>query len=223
MAGNDDEPKIKELLAGAQPTAIGDPETQRLIEQWLALAAATKPNPAPPPQPVDEELEAVIERRARACEAVDPAIVHAIEFRYEIAPESLLKFETLIDLRVRDDVPLFDYAMIDQLSTIAEPREVEIPEQRKDELRETSPQALLRDLHRVVNEFMLSFDIVDVASEQRLNIVDAVADAMATSWALPPLGPSPFEEERRLLQRDRASIYHQPWSEIRMPNRTVTE
>lgn len=222
MADSGDEPKIKDLLAGTQPTAIGDPETQRLIEQWLALAT---PNTDPTPQapPVDQELEAVIERRAKACEAVDPAIVEAIEFRYEVAPQSLIKFEVLIDLRVRDDMPLFNYAMIDQLSTIAEPREVEIPEERKDELRETSPQALLRDLHRVVNEFTLSLEIVDVASEQRLDIVAAVEDAMATSWALPPLGPSPFEEERRLLQLDRASIYREPWSEIRMPNRAVTE
>lgn len=218
-----DEPRIRELLAGAQLERIGDAEAQRALEQWLAAAAAASARPAPQPQPMDEELQAVIERRAKACEAVDPTIVEAIEFRYEVAPESLIKFEVLLELQVRDGMPMFDYAMVDQLSTIAEPREVEIPEQRIDELRETSPQALLRDLHRVVNEFPFSFEIIDVASEQRLDIVAAVDEAMATSWALPPLGASPFEQERRQLQQDRVCIYRRPWIEIRMPNRTVTE
>lgn len=223
MAEGGDEPKIKDLLAGAQLERIADAEAQRALTLWLAAAAQASAKPPPSPQPLDEAVKAVIERRAKACAAVDPALVQAIEFRYEVAPQALIKFEVLLELRVRDDMPMFDYAMIDQLSTIAEPREVEIPDELKDELRETSPQALLRDLHRAETEFPLGFEIVDVASQQRLDIVAAVDEAMATNWALPPLGASPFEQERQLLQRDRDQIYRGPWIEIRMPNRTVSE
>lgn len=221
MASDNDEPRIRELLAGAQLSSVVDAETRRELERWLQSGVVATPEPAP--EPVDEQLKALLERRDRAIAAIDPSLVKAIEHRYEIAPESLIKFQVLLEVEVRDDMPLFDYAMIDRLSTIAEPREYQRSDELSDELRETSPQALLRDLHRLENEFVPSFDITDIAADQRLDIVAAVDDAMATNWALPPLGASPFEQERCLLEQDRKAIYRNPWIEIRMPNRTITE
>lgn len=221
MTQDSDEPRIRELLAGAQLSDTLDADTKRELERWLQASAA--PTVERAPEPVDEELKAVQERRDRACAAVDPKFVEAIERQYEVQPATLIKFEVLLDVRVRGDMPMFDYGMADRIAVIAEPREYELPEEMKDELRETSPQALLRDLHRIEIEFVPGFEIVDIAEHQRLDIVAAVADAMATSWALPPLGPSPFKEEQSLLAEDRASIYRRPWTSIYMPNRTVTE
>lgn len=221
MTNHGDEPTTKELLAGAQLSDVVDAETKRQLERWLQ--ASVTPKVEPNPKPVDEALVAVQERRDRACAAVDPKLVAAIELRYEISPASLIKFKVLLNIESRNDMARFNYAMIDQLSVIAEPREYELPEEMQDELRQTSPQALLRDLHRAETEFTPGFEIVDVAERQRLDIVAAVTEAMATCWALPPLGPSPFQEEHALLEQDRRGIYRSPWTSIAMPNRTVTE
>lgn len=221
MTDRTDEPTIKELLAGAQLSDDLDAETKQRIEKWLQASSPRQVEATP--EPIDEQIRAIQERRARACAAVDPAFVAKIERQYEIAPASLIKFQILLDIGLRDDMPMFHYSMIDQLSVIAEPREYELPEEMRDELRITSPQALLRDLHRVERDFVPTFDIVDIAESQRLDIVAAVSDAMSTCWTLPPLGPSPFKQEHALLEQDRTCIYRSPWISIRMPNRTVTE
>ena len=114
--------------------------------------------------------------------------------------------------------------MADNVATFAEPREVEISDELKDDLKECTPQALLRDLHRPELDFEKTFEVVDAAAEQRLDIVAEVATAMRTSWKLPPLSASPFVESRRLLDEARADR-KKPWTEavVGMPNRTVQE
>jgi hypothetical protein len=111
--------------------------------------------------------------------------------------------------------------MLERQRSVAEPREIELPEELQDDLRECTPQALLRDLHRAELDFDKVFERVDMSAEQRFDIVAAVAQAMATRWTLPPLRRSPFYEARALILELRDDR-HRPWTDIKMPNRRVT-
>jgi hypothetical protein len=218
MAENQDDkadPKVKELI---------DAATRADLERWFGLPsfeqlAEQGVQPAPPPE--DPEIEAVRKRRAEAIAAVDPALLEAHRRRVE-PPADLLTFQASLEVRVDPDIAVIDLAMIERGYSIAEPREVEIPEPLRDDLRDCTPQALLRDLHRPEFDFEKQFEIVDVGAEQRFDIVAAVAEAMATRWTLPPFGPSPFQEARALILELRDDR-HRPWTEIKMPNRQVTE
>jgi hypothetical protein len=128
----------------------------------------------------------------------------------------------VIDVRVDPSIAQLDLSMIDRQHTIAEPRELERPMELQDDLRDCTPQALLRDLHRPELDFEKVFEVVDMAAGQRMDIVAAVAEAMRTRWTLPPFGPTPLQEALALLRELRADR-HAPWTEIRIPNRTVTE
>lgn len=192
MAPDDDDRKVKDLIDAATREELakwfGLPSFQELEERGEAVA---------PPED-DPEVLAVRQRRDAAIAAVDPALLAAHARRTE-PPEDLIRFKPLIEVRVDPSVASLDLAMIDRQHTIAEPREVEIPEALREDLRECTPQALLRDLHRPELHFDKTFEVVDMAAEQTLDIVAAVKEAMATSWKLPPLTALPSHEARAAM------------------------
>lgn len=206
---------VKEML---------DASTLADLERWFGLPSFQEvAERKPAEQELDPEIEAVREQRAKAIAAVDPALVEAHRHRVENG-ETLIRFKAELEVQIDPTIARVDYGHIEQKQSIAEPREVEIPDQLRDDLSECTPQAILRDLHRPELYFDKQFEIVDAAAEQRLDIVAAVAEAMRTSWRLPPLGESPAVEGRALLAELRAdrqrSITHFLPS---LPNRRVTE
>jgi hypothetical protein len=220
------DPTVKELLDGGQLADAIDVATQRELERWFGLPSFDQLADQPPAEPdaIDPEMAAVIERRDRALAAVDPELLAWIRRRTEDEPETLIRFSAELDVRVDPDVALLDLAMIERAYQLAEPREVEIAEELRDDMRECAPQALLRDLHRPELEFEKTFEIVDAAAEQRFDIVAEVKDAMAARWQLPELGKSPFVEGRELLAELRADR-QRSWAEHlpSLPNRRVQE
>jgi hypothetical protein len=198
-----DDKKVKDLIHEA---------TRDELERWFGLpsfAELAERGERSEPSPEDPEMLAVRERRQRAVAAVDPAFLERIHHRTEVQPETLLQLELTLEVHVAD-IALFDHAMLDRAAKIVEPREVEISEELRDDLKECVPQALLRDLHRAETDFDKTFEVIDVAAGQRLDIVAEVAQAMRTSWGLPPLCKPPFTETRELL----AELRHerqQPW------------
>lgn len=217
MAPDDeDDPKVKALL---------DPATEADLARWFGLPSFDQLAEQPKPQQVvDEEMQAVIERRDRALAAIDPTLVEALRVRHEVKPETLLKFEATIDVRVDERISKVDEALVDRAMAIAEPRQVEISDELRDDLKECTPQALLRDLHRAEFDFDKTFEIVDFAAEQRFDIVAEVATAMATSWKLPELGVSPVVESVAMLEQIRADRRRR-WTEYlpSLQNRRVRE
>jgi hypothetical protein len=218
----DDDIKVKQLLdGGASLDDVVDAATQRELEKWFKLPSFTEVAEDKGSAAVeDPEIAEVRERRAKACAAVDPVLLEAIRIRTEVTPETLLRHEYHLDIHVDPDIALFDVAMAERGHQIAEPREVEISEELRDDLKECTPQALLRDLHRPELGFAKTFEVIDFGAEQRLDIVAEVTAAMQMNLKLPPLGESPFEEERRLLAEDRA-LRKQPWE--RYLRRTTTQ
>jgi hypothetical protein len=217
MATDDsDDPKVKDLL---------DPATEADLMRWFSLPSFQQlAEPPKPKQVVDEEMQAVIARRDKALAAVDPAFVARLRERTEDRTAALIRFEAKIDVHVDDELGLFDERMVERACAIAEPREVEIPDELSDHLKECTPQALLRDLHRAELYFDKTFEIVDVAADQRFDIVSEIATAMATSWKLPPLSRSPARESAEILAGARAQR-RRPWTELlpALPNRRVAE
>lgn len=221
---------VKQLLERGPDTAleeIVDAVTAAELEKWFGLPSFQQVDEgARAPATEDPDIAAVRERRQRAIAAVDPALLEAHRRRME-APEALIRFKPAIDLRVDPGVALLDVGMIENRLRVAEPREVERPEDIEDQLREdNTPQALLRDLHRPELEFEKTFEIVDAAAEQKIDVVAAVQEAMSTSWKLPPLGDTPAVELRALLAELRAER-DAPWPLIptrtNLPNRRVRE
>jgi hypothetical protein len=199
-----------------------DAKTIAELERWFGLPSFQElAEKGEPPQ--DPELEAAREQRAKAIAAVDPEMLEAHRRRTERG-DSLIRFQAVIDVRIDPSMALVDLSQIDRMLSIAEPREVEIPEPLRDDLNECTPQAILRDLHRPEMYFDKVFEIVDMAAEQRLDIVAAVDDAMRTSWKLPPFGGSLAAEGRALIaelkeERMRSIAHFLP----QFPNRRVTE
>jgi hypothetical protein len=216
MAPPDDDKRVKDML---------DAATQADLERWFGLPSfdqlAEQGTPAGPAE--DPEVLEVRRRRDAVMAEVDPALLARILFRVEQNPETLLGFRATIDVIVRD-VSLFDEAMAQKGFSIAEPREVEISEELRDDLKECTPQALLRDLHRTEVDFEKTFEVVDFSAEQRLDIVAAVAEAMRTSWTLPRLDIAPWAESSRLIAEARADRFRS-WAHAlpALPNRRVSE
>jgi hypothetical protein len=211
-AGQGDQ-TVKQLL---------DTKTRADLERWFGLPSFQELAEKGEPPPADPELEATRERRAKAMAAVDPALLERHRQRVE-SGEGLIRFQAVIDVRVDPSLTQIDLDLIEQRA-VAEPREVEIPDQLREDLAECTPQAILRDLHRPETYFDKLFEIVDMAAEQRLDIVAAVDEAMRTSWKLPPLEGSPLIEARALMAAARqerlGSVAHLlPL----LPNRRVTE
>lgn len=219
MADNDDDDKkVKDLL---------DAKTRAELERWFGMPSFEQLAdrgivPAPPPAEEDPEIAARAKRYEEAIAAADPRFLEAHGARTAPA-DHLIRFKAVVDVRVDPGIALFDFEMAERQQSIAEPRERELPEELNDDMKECAPQALLRDLHRPEIEFNKVFEVVDIAAEQRLDIVAMVAEAMRTSWALPPFTATPLQEARELLAAMREDRLVKPWTEIEIPKRTGGE
>lgn len=208
----DNDVRVKQLLDGkASLDDVVDAATQAELQKWFQLPSFQEV--AETQAPVDAELEEARQRRAKATAAVDPALLERIHVRTEVQPQTLLRNTWHVAIHVDPTIAIFDEAMTERGHQIAEPREVEISDALKDDLKDCAPQALLRDLHRPELVFEKVFEVIDMAAEQKLDIVAEVEQAMKMNLKLPPLGLSPFEEERRLLVEDRV-IRSRPWAAI---------
>lgn len=218
----DDDLKVKQLLEGRGPL---DPSTQADLDRWFGMPSAMQlEEEGKQAGPADDaDMAVVIERRERAVAAVDPALLDAIRMRTDDRPNPIV-FKPTIDVVIDANTAFFDHGMVDRALTIAEPREVEIPEALTDDLKECTPQALLRDLHRPETFFDKVFEIVDAAADQRLDIVAEVKSAMRTSWKLPAFGKTPLAESREMIDQMQAQR-RERWVDFlpHLQNRTVHE
>lgn len=218
MPDNDDkkaDQTVKELI---------DSATRAELERWFGLPsyeALADQGVHPEPPAEDPEFTERRKRQDAALAAVDPGLLEAHRRRTEGLAD-VIKPPPEVTLHVDPSIVRIDTARIEQRGAIAEPRDFERPADLEDALRERTPQALLRDLHRPELDFYKEFQRVDMMEEYRVDIAAGVAEVMAASTRLPPRAPSPFEEGYALLQELRADR-HQPWIHIEMPLRRVTE
>ncbi|HTL32991.1 MAG TPA: hypothetical protein VL326_07695 [Kofleriaceae bacterium] len=210
---NTDDKTVKQLI---------DEATKADLERWFGLPSFQQVDEEPDKFPVeDPDIAAVRERREKAIAAVDPAMVERHRRRFE-SPETLIQFKPNIELRVDPDVALLDTRMIDRGASIADPREVEIPDQLRDDLNECTPQAILRDLHRPETDFEKVFEVVDFNAENRIDVVGIVREMMSTKFNARAAHANVFREGREILLDLRAAR-RQSWTDVlpSLPNRRV--
>jgi hypothetical protein len=212
---NPDEKKVKELLDSAERADLerwfGLPSFEQVAEREAVARPATE----------DPEFAARRKRQEDAVAAVDPRMLEARVRRGE-AMAAITRPLPPIALRVETALGRLDEAMLDNRFGVAEPREYERPGDLPDALSERTPQALLRDLHRPELDFRLRFERVDMIEEFRIDVAGDVSALMKTSMKLPPAEVTPLQEARQLL-RELRDERHQPWINIEMPLRRVTE
>lgn len=212
---SDDDRKAKDLVV--------DPATAAELRNWFGLPSYQELEDKGTPATEDPGFLAVREQRAKAIAAVDPGLLESIRKRAE-PPDDLIRFKTTIDVRIDPTVASFDHGMLDRLRTTVEPRELDLPNAISDDLKICTPQAILRDLHRVETRFAKQFEIVDVAAE--LRIEGSAAAAMATNWKLPLLEAMPMHTAGALWEEVRAER-QKPWPDLLtahpLPNRRVQE
>jgi hypothetical protein len=220
MAADDaDGPKVKDLLADTAKLAeVVDAATRAELEKWFGLPSfdqlAERGIVAE-----DPEMVAAREQRERAIAAVEPALLEALRVRAE---REILPVRAAPPLHARD-IAMIDLDRVERMHVaIAEPRARELPPELEDDLKECTPQALLRDLHRSEDTFDKTFEMVDMAAAQRFDIVAEVASVMSTSWKLPPLGQLPSIEGRGLLAELRR-LRRTPSTDIPTPNRRLKD
>lgn len=215
------EPQAKDLLADKKALEeVVDAATRAELERWFGLPSFTELAEKVP----EEERPEVVAARARREQAtanVDPHLLEALNKRFE--PDKLVPVRTPIKMVLRNDVARIDLDRVESMAAaIADPREREISEELRDDLNDCTPQALLRDLHRPESDFEKTFEVVDMAAEQRFDIVEAVDSAMKANWKLPPLEVSPVTEARDLY-RELRSLRKLPTKDIPAPNRRHKE
>ncbi|MGE0546798.1 MAG: hypothetical protein AB7R00_07060 [Kofleriaceae bacterium] len=193
------------------------------LESWFGLPSFQQleeaaPSPIEPPR-----ADPTRERREHALAAVDLALVASRE-RVVDAGHRMVTFKASIDVRVDPSLSSLDLGMIERRHAALEPREVELPPQIEDDLRECTPQALLRDLHRPELDFDKQFETTETI--ERVDVNATVGDVMTTNWKVSPAERSSAHEARDLY-RELRSIHRASWVEIVMagmlPNRRVRE
>jgi hypothetical protein len=197
MSNNDDDDrKAKDLI---------DAGTQRDLERWFGLPSFTQleeqgKTPQPPSADIDPEVQAVIDRRNKALANVDPVFLEGIYARHDAKPEDIIVFEKTIDVRVAEtNFGAIDDELVQRAGMIAEPREYELSEGLIDAMKECTPQAMLRDLHRPEKYFDKQLEITDPLESERVDIVAEIKTAMTTRWTIAsaPVTPPLQEAERQ--------------------------
>ena len=217
------EPTAKQLAerGSAGLAEVIDAKTRAELERWFSLPSFTEVVERPKPKLDDDpDVAAILESRKNALAAVDPDLLARIWARneYHIA---VLPPPKPFALYIDPTIARLDHRMIDQAATIAEPRQVEIPPQLEDDLKDCAPQALLRDLHRPEEDYQKAFEWKDPLGELRVDARELVAAAMRVSPKLTPEG-SPLNEARSLIAGLRA-LRLLPTDEIPRRNRRTKD
>jgi hypothetical protein len=208
------EPRVGELLARGAAAAESedlDPATIAQLAAWFGAPAAG-PVPAAPEAPRDADAAT---RRALALEAVDPGFVSALQARWDRG-EALLRVTARM-ARPRRAPSKFDLAVWN-LHLGDELREVERPEDIGDTLKDPTPQAVLRDLHRPEQQWPrrflpqdLGLDIAGLRTRARID------DILATNYAV-RIDDEPIPA--RIMAEQRAALrahLNQPWEDSYIP------
>jgi hypothetical protein len=216
---NDNDKKVDQTVK-----ELIDSATRAELARWFGLPsyeALAQQGVHPEPPPEDPKFAERRKRQDSALAAIDPAMVEAHRRRTEGLADTIKPLPE-VALHADPSIMQLDTAMIAQRSAIAEPRDFERPPDLEDALRDCTPQALLRDLHRPELYFSKEFQRVDVMEPYRVDIAANIDEVMAQSTKLPPPGTPLFDEGCALLRELRAER-QQPWIDIEMPRRRVTE
>jgi hypothetical protein len=210
------EPRVGDLLSGqVSPAARAelDPETMAQLAAWFGVptpAGATARSEGP----LSKRGEAAL-RRQRALDAVDRAFLTALEGKWTQG-HTLLRITRPLGQPRRSptcfDLDAWNLQASDEL------REAERPEDISDALKDPTPQAVLRDLHRPDQQWplrLLPEDMgLDVAGTRTRSRIDT---ALRTRYVV-RMDDEPIPA--RLMLEDMAALrahLDEPWESFYVP------
>lgn len=228
------DPKVKALVERdpSQPLEqFVDAATAAQLERWFGLPSFVQvaEGEVELVQTEDPGVAAVRERRMQLVHEIDPELLAAIEKR-TTPREDLIKFAATIE-PIDTTIALIDSSFTESRGSISEERLYDQPEDIEEALRrQNTPQALLRDLHRLESNFDRSADdeftnFEDEAPPEPLlvDIAATIDEAMTMRFSPEPFVPP---EITSLLDVTRGEI-RRSWVEIAnsgtLYNRRVTE
>lgn len=210
------EPRAGELIRGEADPEQLDPQTVAQLAAWFGTPAVGDDLPMTEAQQAEAEyLDNRQKNREKIEDAADPAFLAKFEAKRSQG-DSFIKLPEALTLPIETALSKFDLDTWG-LPTV-ELREVERPDEIIDGLRETVPQALLRDLHRPVFGWQPLFLPVDVGVD--------IGGADATR-ATHELVVTPYQvrmDEQPIASKDGAALLEdlqhrldEPWDEIEIP------
>jgi hypothetical protein len=163
-----------------------------------------------------EEIKKTLEARQRAAAAVEPAMIAHLE-RHLGTGDALRIFRPDLELRIAPE--RFERRFVTHVAS--DVTEVPTPPWMAETLGENVPQALLRDLHRPIYEREVDQGDPFATIDPPFDPLADVKAAVATRYRFAPVehGLPVAREGLAELVEVKASR----WSEIKTPNRRVTE
>jgi hypothetical protein len=205
--------RVRDVLASDDPDEL-DPELVARLAAWFGPPAPA----APVEEPEDPERAEARAARERAMAAVEPGLLDALVGRGERYGQVVTPTPPRL---AAADIGRFELARWGVRSAFGE-RERDIPDEVVDALRQRTPQALLRDLHRPESFYgHVFFDQVDLGVDlagvrARALVTETISAHYAVRMANEPI-------PRRLMREDRAglrAILDAPWQDSK-PRRPV--
>ena len=238
---DDEEPRAKDVIAARRTDAAPRPVTPRpgddlatraKLARWFgagdpsgAFAArglpddddddgiegdGDAPNVGEAPAAAANDSDAARIRRAALLAAVDPALLARLEARAVLDISSMSRLPPL-PLVLRD-LSRLDPQLMARADAIADPREVEVSEELRNDLRDCAPQALLRDLERPIFEFSIEFERGLAHEAASLDAGAAARRVMTTR--LRPAPPSLIGRELAAHADDMRAMRRAPWADL---------
>src|SRR5213596_1341835 len=114
MVDDDDDPKVKDLIAAAKAgDANIDPDTAADLARWFGLPSYQQvaEGEVAPAAPLDPELAARREVMERALAAIDPALCDALHARWADV-DQLIRFEPIELRRIDPSISALDPVLL---------------------------------------------------------------------------------------------------------------
>ncbi|MBP6630156.1 MAG: hypothetical protein KBG28_28230 [Kofleriaceae bacterium] len=211
-----DEPRARDL--GADDV---DPITTSQLERWFGLPSfAELAEQASPRDQADEDPQLAAQRR-QILAAVDPALVEVLARRGARRSVGTLEVQELT--RAHRSLSVVDPSFAARAEADQSGREYDLPAAIQQDLSESVPQALLRDLHRAELEFTVQFETPPELAD--LVMVDPVATArtaMTTRYRQVFAALATMSDARAILAQT-ATAVRAPWADLDLPNRPRDE
>jgi hypothetical protein len=225
MVDDDDDRRVKDLIAAAKAgDAEIDPATAADLARWFGMPSyqqVAEGEVKLERRPEDPQVVARREAIDKALESIDPVLCDELHARWADV-DTLILFEPAELRRIDPSISALDPVLV-ALADMADPREVEIPIEMFDDLRECTPQAVLRDLARPEIEFRLALEVdQSVAAALPVDGVALVREAVRTRNKPELGGPSVSTQIREALAPVKRAK-REPWAELRTPGRRVSE
>jgi len=173
-----------------------DPETIAQLARWFGLPSFT--------ELAEQEAESAQdaawrEKREKIEAAADPALMAHLGELSRVG-DGLRQITGSVAVHVEAPIECLDPTFSERFGAVADAREIEIPWEIEDELKQCTPQAILRDLHRPEENFFAQMELQEPPAMPPSDAMREIREIMTTSFHFAP--PASTSARIRTAQED---------------------